>query len=115
MKDKFYTLHDLVDNLTEYLELTPEQQFRVTAKIKRLIHKEKQNVYYRYSLYAQGPGMYDRTDPENPIHIGYEAPQDPFLHNILSISAVNHAEWAKKTDEEIVTWDIGTHKFKQGE
>lgn len=99
MKDDFYTLHQLVDNLTEYLNLTSEQQFRVTAKIKRLIHHEKHDVYSRYSMYAEGypPG----------------SPQDPWLHRILTQAADNHKHWASKTDEEIVTWSVGTHIFTQ--
>lgn len=114
MKDDFFTLHQLVDNLTEYLSLTPEQQFRVTAKIKRLIHCEKQDLYHRYSLYAQGRGIYDNTDKENPVLIGREDPKDSFLHEILSNSYKNHKHWASLPDEEIVTWNVGTHKFNNG-
>lgn len=101
MNDNFTTLHDLVDNLTEYLGLTPEQQFRVTAKIKRLIHLQKQDVFMRYAFYAEG--------------VFGDTPKDPWLHEILSTAADRHHHWASKTDEEIVTWDIGTHTFKQGE
>lgn len=101
MKDNFQTLHELVDNLTEYLNLNPEQQFRVTAKIKRLIHREKSDVYSRYAHYAKG--MFDHET------------KDPFLLEILTEGAARHEDWATKKDEEIVTWDIGPHKFKQGE
>lgn len=101
MKDDFQTVHALVDNLTEYLNLTPEQQFRVTAKIKRLIHIEKQDFAMRYAFYAEG--------------VFGDYPKDPWLHEILSEAAERHQNWSTKTDEEIVTWDVGTHTFKQGE
>lgn len=101
MKDNFSNLHELVDNLTEYLNLTPEQQFRVTAKIKRLIHLEKESVFCRYAHYAEG--IFDKE------------PRDPWLFEILSAGRNNHENWASKTDEELVTWDVGTHKFRQGE
>ena len=106
-------MHDLIAKLTEYLSLTPEQQFRVSAMIKRHIHEEKASVFHRYSLYSQGPGIYDRTDPENPKLIGREPAPDPWLNNILKEKAEQHSEWARKPDEEVITWNIGTHKFVQ--
>lgn len=112
-KDDFFTLHGLIDNLTEYLNLTPEQQFRVTAKIKRLIHHEKADLFNRYSLYSQGIPIFDRNDSENAKVIGHEPPQDPWLHGIMTNKAKQHAVWAKFLDEEIVTWNVGTHKFVQ--
>ena len=106
-------MHDLIEELTKYLNLTPEQQFRVSAKIKRHIHEEKASVFHRYSLYSQGPGIYDRTDPENPKLIGREPARDPWLSNILKEKAAQHREWAKKSDEEVITWSVGTHKYVQ--
>lgn len=108
-------LEDLIDKLTKDLSLTPEQQFRVTADIKRFVHQEKADLFSRYISYAQGIPIFDRTDPMSPMIIGYESPRDPWLHRLLLDSYDNHQHWASKTDEEIVTWDVGTHKFKQGE
>jgi len=34
-------MHELIAELTKMLNLTPEQQFRVSAMIKREIHSEK--------------------------------------------------------------------------
>lgn len=107
--DDCFTLHGLVDNLTNYLKLTPEQQFRVTAKIKRLIHHEKHSVYQRYAEYSKGTPQFDL---EGNLK-GHNKPDDPFIHKILSEARENHASWSEKTDEEIVTWDVGTHKFRQ--
>lgn len=106
-------LHSLINDLTEELNLTAKQQFKLTAKIKRLIHHEKADVYHRYAMYAQGAPIFDTvTDPENPILIGYELPKDQYIHKILFESYKNHEHWAKLSDEEIVTWDVGSHKFK---
>jgi hypothetical protein len=106
-------MHDLIAKLTEYLKLDPEQQFRVSAMIKRHIHDEKASVFHRYSLHSQGHPIFDRTDPENPILIGREEPRDPFLHNIMKEKAAQHAEWAKKPDEEVITWSVGSFKYVQ--
>jgi len=107
--DQFPTLHDLIANLTEYLDLTPEQQFRVTAKIKRYVHSEKAGVFNRYYLYSQGPGIF----VEDKL-VGHEPPADEFLNRILGEKYKQHSELAADaTDEELVTWSVGTHKYKQ--
>jgi len=41
-------MRSLIAELTEYLNLTPEQQFRVSAMIKRNIHAEKASVFHRH-------------------------------------------------------------------
>lgn len=113
------TLHNLITELTEILNLTPEQQFRVTAKIKRLIHHEKASLYHRHFLYSRGMPIMERPyDPLDPDRdrgriVGYEPPLDEYLSEILESKAKHHAELAKLSDEEIVTWDIGTHKYER--
>lgn len=92
------TLHLLIDDLTKELNLTPEQQFRLTAKIKRLIHHEKADVYQRIALYSEGPGG---------------EVLDQFIHETAQGKADSHLLWAEKSDEEIVTWDVGSHQFNQ--
>lgn len=104
-------MHNLIKDLTEYLNLTPEQQFRVSAKIKRYIHEEKASVFHRYYLYSQGPPIFDRTDPENPKLIDYEPGEDPWLQDIMKEKYKQHEEWSKLSDEEVITWDVGTHKY----
>jgi hypothetical protein len=95
-------------DLTQYLNLTPEQQFRVSAKIKRHIHEEKASVFHRYFNYGRGPGIYDRTDPENPIRVGEEPPLNPWLSSIMEAKYKQHQELAKLPDEEVITWNVGT-------
>jgi hypothetical protein len=107
------TLQGLIDALTEDLDLTPESQFRLTAQIKRLIHDEKASLCNRLMHYAEGMPIFDRTDPENPIKIGQEPPQDQFIYDTLKEKYLTHEEWAKKPDEEIVTWNVGSHIFVQ--
>ena len=110
---KFYTLHELVDILTEELNLTPEQQFRVTAKIKRLVHFEKASVFHRYFTYSQGAPLFE-GEGENRKCTGHAPAEDEFLHGILEEKYKQHDAMAREyTDEELVTWDIGTHKFRQ--
>lgn len=111
--DRFPTLHDLIANLTEYLSLTPEQQFRVTAKIKRYVHEEKAGVYHRYFLYSQGMGIYEGEGEERKL-VGHEKAKDEFLNNILNEKYRQHKILATACpDESLVTWNIGTHKFRQ--
>lgn len=107
------TLHGLIHVLTEDLKLTPEQQFQVTAKIKRLIHAEKASLCYRLMHYAEGAPIYDRTDPEHPVRIGQEPPLDGFIYDTLKGKYETHEEWSKRPDKEVVTWSIGSHKFVQ--
>lgn len=109
------TLRELVDELTVSLNLTPEQQFRVTAKIKRLIHSEKFSVYMRYAEYANGRRVFvNNTDPNNP-EVSHRLPaKDSFLLDALEEKRDTHLKWVQMTDEEIVTWDIGTHKYNKG-
>jgi hypothetical protein len=108
MAKEFFTLHQLIDVLTEDLNLTPEQQFRVTAKIKRLIHIEKRDTYSRYAEYADGRRIFEEGNV-----VGRDKPKDTFLHRILSEARDNHDYWKSLPDEQIVTWDVGSHKFKQ--
>lgn len=106
-------MHDLIKDLSEYLGLTPEQQFRVSAMIKREIHAEKASVYHRLSLSTQGYPIFDRTDPENPVLIGREEPRDPFIHRILEGKYESHRQMAQLPDEKVITWSIGSFKYIQ--
>lgn len=106
-------MHQLIADLTTYLNLTPEQQFRVSAMIKRNIHDEKASVFSRYAMYMQGPPIFDRTDPENPKVIGHEPAKDTWIHGIMKDKAAQHREWAKKPDEEVITWSVGSFKYVQ--
>ena len=105
-------MHDLIAKLTEMLNLTPEQQFKVAAMIKRNIHSEKHSVYHRYFLYSQGIGIFDKTDPENPILIGKGPAKDAWLNSILEERYKAHAKLALLPDEELVTWNVGSHIYK---
>lgn len=107
--DYFPTLHALMENLTEYLGLTPEQKFRVAAKIKRHVHAEKHNLTFRLHEYCRGPGIYD----EGGNKIGEFEPQDKFISDTLYSKMKTHAEWARKPDEEVLTFDMGSHVYDQ--
>lgn len=106
-------MHDLIKELTEYLGLTPEQQFRVTAKIKRHIHSEKASVFHRYFLYSQGDGIYDYTNPEEPVLVGRKVAKDAWLNEVLKEKFEQHQELSHLPDEELVTWSVGTHNYQQ--
>lgn len=106
-------MHDLIKDLTEYLNLTPEQQFRVSAKIKRHVHSQKCSVFHRYFMYSQGAAIFDRTDPDNIKVIGHEPVPHPWLSNILEMKYKQHKELAKLPDEEVITWDIGSFKYNK--
>lgn len=110
--DYFPTFHALIENLTEYLNLTPEQKFRVAAKIKRHIHQEKSDFARRMHMFCRGPGIYE-GEGENRKKIGEQPPADPFLSETLDCKAKTHEWWAKLPDEEIITYDMGSHVFIQ--
>lgn len=96
--ERFPTLHDLVDNLTEYLDLTDEEKFRVTAKIKRYTHDDKANFAHRMWLYSDGPEKEEG---------------DSFISDTLKMKFESHTALSLLPDEQLVTWDVGTHKFRQ--
>ena len=107
-------MHQLIADLTKMLNLTPEQQFRVSAMIKRNIHAEKASLFHRYHHYSLGPAIFDRTDPENPVHTGrYESGGNDWLTNILESKYEQHSEWSEKPDEEVITWSVGSFKYVQ--
>jgi len=106
-------MHQLIADLTKMLNLTPEQQFRVSAMIKRNIHEEKANVFHRYSMYLQGPPIFDHTDPENPKVIGHEPSGEPHVQGIMEAKYKQHTEMAKLPDEEVITWSVGSFKYVQ--
>jgi len=106
-------MRSLIAELTEYLNLTPEQQFRVSAMIKRNIHAEKASVFHRYYMYGQGEAIYDLTDPMNPKLIGREPAKDPWLNEIMEGKYKQHLEMSKLPDEKVITWSVGSFKYVQ--
>lgn len=96
------TIHDLLEYLTGYLSLTPEQQFRVTASVKRLIHSEKLTLLYRLRSYTFGSEQY----PESAF-------DREFLKQIFDDKIETHKKWKQLPDEEVVTWSVGSHKYSQ--
>jgi hypothetical protein len=106
-------MRDLIENLTEYLNLTPEQQFRVSAMIKRNIHAEKASVFQRYFMYGQGDAIYDLTDPMNPKLVGREPAKDPWLNEIMEGKYKQHLELSELPDEKVITWSVGSFKYVQ--
>jgi hypothetical protein len=109
-------MHELIAKLTKDLNLTPEQQFRVTADIKRHVHEEKASLAHRLMLYAQGApifadkGLSDDGLPEFEL-IGHEEPKDPQTYKILEWKYKTHEHWSKLADEKIVTWNVGSHVY----
>jgi hypothetical protein len=107
-------MHDLIAKLTTMLSLTPEQQFRVSAMIKRHIHAEKASVFSRYHQYSLGAPIFDRTDPENPVHTGkHESGGNDWITNMLKMKAEQHEEWSQMPDNEVITWSVGSFKYVQ--
>ena len=117
------TIHNLINKLTNDLNLTPEQQFKLTADIKRYTHYQKESVYYRYSMYAQNrldkfffltwKRFINRCKSTWKYFKTGSTDHEQWIHEILSSAAKNHEHWANLPDEEIVTWDVGSHKYVQ--
>lgn len=111
-------LHQIVDKITSEHNLTPDEEFRVTASIKRLIHSEKYDVYTRCALYAEipgRPGWWARVKLAfKVLFLWRRIPKDPFIMNHLREKRDTHRRMLDLPDEEIVTWSVGSHTFKQG-
>lgn len=86
------TIHDLISDLTESLNLTEEQQFQVTAKVKRLIHSEKSTVYGRMRVYFS-----DLSEE---------------FRDFVTSKHETHMNLAQAPDDKVVTWSVGTFKYK---
>src|ERR1700744_1459572 len=90
-----YTVHQALQAIKNLgVELTPEQEFRVTAIIKRHVHYEKADLYKKIKHWV------DDYDSD-------------FLkqNDVLTLKIQTHDQMKKLPDEEIVTWSIGSHVF----
>lgn len=104
------TIHDVVEDLTKELSLTPEQQFLVTAKIKRLVHSEKISVYSRIFHYSTRPrcSAKGRRTRNKSILSGLR-----FMKEFAEQKMKTHIDMANAEAKQIVTWSVGTHVYKQ--
>ena len=85
MKDIF-TVGLAVEAIEALVTLTPEQQFRISAIIKRLVHHEKADLLERLQSYCEHtPEMGIRTIGEKLI---------------------THNNMKDLPDEEIITWSV---------
>jgi len=72
-----------------------DYEFRLQAMLKRLIHHQKHSVYSRLRHHVK------------------DAPEG-IMYDIIDIQVETHANMSELPDEEIITWDVGPHKYKQG-
>ena len=93
-------LSQLVNNLSKEIKLSPEQKFRLTAHIKRYMHEEKAKIYERWGHYLKTNGPCGR-------------PSDPWLLKVFKQNQEQNEEMLSCTDEQIVTWDVGNHRFNR--
>ena len=91
-REDFYTIHNVSKAIVGLDKTAEDYEFRVQALIKRLIHHEKASVYGRVVVYG-------KDDPDHTINI--------FAKTQLE----THTKMAMLPDEEIISWDIGPHKF----
>lgn len=102
-------LRELMEDLTQYLNLTPEQQFRVTAKIKRHVHGEKYMFAYRTLLNNDVMPVMKKSRikkkwKNHRLRLGWMIEE---LQNRVK----NHQMWSTLPDESVVTWSVGTFTY----
>ena len=93
-------LSQLVNNLSKEVKMSPQQKFLVTAQIKRYLHEEKAKIYERWAHYLSTSGPLGR-------------PGDPWLLKVFKQSQHDNEEMLHCKDEQIVTWDVGSHRFNR--
>lgn len=103
------TLHTLIDEVTKELNLTPEQQFQLTAKIKRYVHNEKLGLCQRLFRYSNFRRIGKGRRQKNKVKLSGLR----FMQSFLQDKIDTHKQYIAATDEEIVTWDIGSHRYVQ--
>lgn len=91
-KGDCYNIHDASRLIMKLDRINPDYEFRLQAIIKRLIHHEKYSVYMRLSHYSS-------HGTQNLKEVAL----DPKIKT--------HATLAQASDEEIITWNIATHKY----
>lgn len=89
------TVHDVVDAISKQVDLNDEQLFRITAIVKRYTHYEKHDMYHKFKDWI------------------YNYPVDYLKKNVVDLKIKTHEEMIKMPGEQIVTWSVGTHRYKQ--
>jgi hypothetical protein len=106
-----YTNHDLIADLTKELNLTPEQQFLVAARVKRHVHSEKFSIYCRIFHYSS-LGKF-RSSKSRRIKNKAKLEAARWIGEFAEIKMKTHFDMAKMADKEIVTWSVGSHVYEQ--
>lgn len=93
-------LAQLVNNISKEIDLTPEEKFKLTAHVKRFVHQEKAKIYEKWAHYTKSNGSNGRSS-------------DPWMHKVLKEALVMHETLMELPDDQLVTWSVGSHVFKQ--
>lgn len=103
------TLHDLMADLEQSLSLTPEQKFRVAAKIKRYVHGEKYSLLMRMSHYAE----YKWAKRIRKFRHRKKAMDNSlrFLTETIIDKMNSHHDWASLPDEQVITFTMGSFTY----
>lgn len=104
-----FNLHELVDDLEKTLSLTPEQKFRVTAKIKRHVHDEKAGLLMRlfhYTDYSRCKSVKKKRRRKKAMESSLR-----FMHETIKGKLDTHNDWATFPDEQVVTWSVGSFTY----
>ena len=81
-----YTIRGVADQIVGMAPELIAQKKHIEALIKRLIHSEKNSVYYRIKEYT----------PKEPTN--------DFIHRILQDKIETHQKFAYLPDDEVITW-----------
>jgi hypothetical protein len=93
----------VMTEIKKILPMTPEQEFRVHAMIKRHGHCDKHSMYQKMKWWLNMG--FERGRAEIPAHVVW-------VNDILDGKIKTHKEMSADPDEEICTYDVGSHIYK---
>lgn len=103
-----FNLHELMEELENSLNLTPEQKFRTAAQIKRYVHGEKYGLLARllnYSDYRsrmKGNKRQRKKNNESSLR---------FVQGVIREKMETHRDWATLPDEAVITYNMGSFTY----
>lgn len=106
------TTMQVVDEISKVEKSDPDYLLKVAAIVKRHIHCEKAMLCMRlshYSRFSRGHAK-GRRQKNKEILSGLR-----FMQETLEDKFETHEAYAVLPDTQVITWDVGRHKYEKGE
>jgi hypothetical protein len=104
------TLHEVVATIMTLDRNDPDFELKITGIIKRHVHHEKEFLAFRTLLHNDcWP-----TSKRRRIRKKWYGHRLRWMVEELRTRYESHKQWGSLPDEQVVTWSVGRHVFKDG-